>query len=133
MIFSHSRIIHFADTDAAGVVYFAQVLSLCHEAYESALAGHGINLREFFSCPDWAIPIVHSSVDFYRPLYCGDSIVITGQPRQTSNHSYTISYQIHVQEALAAEGVTKHVCIHPQGRQRQVLPGLISTWLARFS
>ena len=39
MPFSYSRSVRFADTDAAGVVFFANYLALCHEAYEEALAG----------------------------------------------------------------------------------------------
>jgi len=34
MTFAYDRKIHFADTDSAGVVYFARLLSICHEAYE---------------------------------------------------------------------------------------------------
>ena len=76
MSFSYQRIIRFQDTDAAGVVYFANVLAMCHEAYEESLAASGINLKAFFSNSDIAIPIVHASVDFFRPMFCGDKIYI---------------------------------------------------------
>ena len=46
MSFAYSRTIHFADTDAAGVVYFARYLSICHEAYEEALAAAGIDMKQ---------------------------------------------------------------------------------------
>jgi 1,4-dihydroxy-2-naphthoyl-CoA hydrolase len=32
MPFSHHRTVRFADTDAAGVVFFARTLAICHEA-----------------------------------------------------------------------------------------------------
>ena len=48
MPFEYPRTIRFADTDAAGVVYFAQILSICHEAYEASLQASGIELRQFF-------------------------------------------------------------------------------------
>ena len=50
--FVYTRSIRFHETDAAGVVYFANVLVLCHEAYEASLAAAGIDLGEFFSDPD---------------------------------------------------------------------------------
>jgi hypothetical protein len=31
----------------AGVVYFAHLLSICHEAYEFSLAQFGINIKDF--------------------------------------------------------------------------------------
>lgn len=46
--FIYSRKIHFADTDSAGVVYFSNLLSICHEAYEEVLLSLGINLSNFF-------------------------------------------------------------------------------------
>jgi 1,4-dihydroxy-2-naphthoyl-CoA hydrolase len=66
MPFTYLRTVHFQDTDAAGVVYFANVLAMCHEAYEASLAASGINLKAFFSNPEVAFPIIHASVDFYR-------------------------------------------------------------------
>lgn len=44
MSFAYSRHIHFRDTDAAGVVFFANYLALCHEAYEEALAAAGLEI-----------------------------------------------------------------------------------------
>jgi 1,4-dihydroxy-2-naphthoyl-CoA hydrolase len=74
--FTYHRTIRFSDTDAAGVVYFAKVLSICHEGYEASLAASGINLHSFFNNETVAIPIIHASVDFWRPMFCGDSIII---------------------------------------------------------
>ena len=48
MAFTLRRVIRFQETDAAGVVYFANLLALCHEAYEASLAHAGIALKPFF-------------------------------------------------------------------------------------
>lgn len=107
MNFSYSRTIHFADTDGAGVVYFAQIFSICHEAYEASLEAQGINLRDFFggaagnslgnspSNSTIAVPIVHAEASFRQPMFCGDRIIITVEPQQLSPDSYTINYEIH--------------------------------------
>lgn len=129
MPFSYSRTIRFADTDGAGVVYFAQVFSICHEAYEASLESQGINLREFFRDPAIAVPIVHAEANFRQPMFCGDRITITLQPQQLSADSYEIRYEIHTQSQLVAQAQTKHVCINPQGKTRQELPIHLSQWL----
>ena len=49
MSFYYTRIVHLQDTDAAGVVYFVNVLAMCHEAYEASLVAFDINLKVFFS------------------------------------------------------------------------------------
>ena len=48
MAFLYTRTIRFHETDAAGVVYFANLLTLCHEAYEAALAEAGLDVKSFF-------------------------------------------------------------------------------------
>ena len=84
MPFTYDRIIRFADTDAAGVVYFANVLSICHEAYEAALAAAGIDFKSLFSNPTAAFPIVHASADLRRPISYGDRLLIRVSIRQRS-------------------------------------------------
>jgi len=74
---SYFRTIRFADTDAAGVVYFASLLSICHEAYEASLLRIGVDMRQFFSGSSIALPIVHAEIDFFQPLMCGDQIQIS--------------------------------------------------------
>jgi 1,4-dihydroxy-2-naphthoyl-CoA hydrolase len=94
-VYIHRRQIYFKDTDAAGVVYFANALSMCHEAYEAALADFGINVRQFFSNRgDTAMPIVHAEIDFYQPIFCGDRLLIQVMPELRSPYSFQISYTL---------------------------------------
>lgn len=135
MPFLYPRTIRFQDTDAAGVVYFSNVLAICHEAYEESLAVAGIKLRLFFSDPAVAIPIAHASVDLFQPMFCGDRQVISLTPKQLSNHKFEISYQIHLEGAdrPVGKGYTRHVCIDPLNRTRQELPAIMIEWLHRWS
>ena len=132
MSFSYQRIIRFQDTDAAGVVYFANVLAMCHEAYEESLAASGINLKVFFSNSDIVIPIVHASVDFFRPMFCGDKISIRLVPQQTTNEKFEVTYELFgVEEKIYAKAITRHVCINPVNRNKEAIPDDIIRWLYR--
>ena len=136
MPFIHTRIIRFHDTDAAGVVYFANVLSMCHEAYEASLDASGINLRLFFRDPTVAIPIVHASVDFFRPMICGDQQQIYLTPEQLTTSGFEITYQIFSAEApdqLVGRATTRHVCIDPASRTRKEIPIEMTRWLHQWS
>ncbi len=64
MSFIYHRTIHFPDTDAAGVVFFANYLSICHEAYEEALAAAGVEMRSFFTASGVVVPITKSNADY---------------------------------------------------------------------
>jgi 1,4-dihydroxy-2-naphthoyl-CoA hydrolase len=122
---SYSRTIRLVDTDAAGVIYFASLLSICHEAYEDRLIQSGINLKTFFRDTETALPIVHGEIDFFQPLFCGDRIEIQLLQKVINEHSFEISYQIFLAssfEKKIAQGKTKHVCINPLSRQKISLP-----------
>jgi 1,4-dihydroxy-2-naphthoyl-CoA hydrolase len=149
MSFTFARTVCFRDTDAAGVVYFANVLSMCHEAYEASLAAAGIDLRIFFS-PTFqpvpiAIPIVHASVDFRRPMYCGDRLLIDVSPQQLSEHAFAIEYEIfaesdrsasemlETQRQVLSKATTRHTCIDPVARSKRDLTPEIKQWLQRWA
>ena len=132
MSFYYTRIVHFQDTDAAGVVYFANVLAICHEAYEASLATFGINLKVFFGNQEIAIPIIHANVDFRRPMFCGDELTIELMPKSWGDDEFEIYYQVFLKdggEKWVARANTKHVCIDTQSRSRQKLSDEMRRWL----
>ncbi len=135
MPFTYQRIVRFQDTDAAGVVYFANLLAICHEAYEASLAAAGINLRDFFRAETVAVPIVHASVDFRRPLHCGDRLLVQLAPRQTGPDQFEIDYSILIEgtEKVASQAQTRHTCIDPTSRKRRELSLELGAWLGQFS
>jgi 1,4-dihydroxy-2-naphthoyl-CoA hydrolase len=134
MSFTHTRTVRFQETDAAGVVYFANVLTMCHEACEESLAASGINLKSFFTNPSVAIPIVHASVDFFRPMFCGDQLLIKLITKQLSSNEYEIAYQIFpvAVDKVVAKAITRHVCIDPTSRTRKDLPAEVVEWLEQW-
>lgn len=120
--FSYLRKIHFADTDSAGVVYFANLLSICHEAYEEILDNLGIKLNKFFDNQDLAIPIIHAEIDFYNPLFCGDLINIKCQAKPINNKVFEISYLIEKENITIAKALTRHICLEPKTRKTKTIP-----------
>ncbi len=132
MIFNYSRRVYLADTDAAGVVYFARGLEICHEAYEESLTAAGISLQQMLRDQEIALPITHAEIDFFRPLFCGDHLKIELTANQINQSELAIAYQIFTADNLAqalVKATTNHVCINPQIRSRVDLPLTILDWL----
>ncbi|MGD1862446.1 MAG: acyl-CoA thioesterase [Leptolyngbyaceae cyanobacterium] len=130
MWFEYCRTIRFQDTDAAGVVYFTQILSICHEAYEASLQASHVDLRTFFSRGEIAVPVTHSSADFRRALMCGDEITVRLLPTQTNEDSFEIQYQlINAAGQIAATAITRHVSINAATRQRHRLTPELHQWV----
>lgn len=132
MPFSYSRTVHFPDTDAAGVVFFARYLSICHEAYEEALAAAGVPLATFFSDHGVVVPVAKSEATYLRPLQCGDKLRIDLAPSQLTENSYAIDYviwKLGTAEKRAAVIRTEHVCISSGTRERLPLPPPVAAWV----
>jgi len=132
MPFSYARTIHFPDTDAAGVVFFANYLAIAHEAYEEALAAAGINLRTFFADTGTVVPIAKSEAEYLRPLVCGDKVRVTVTPTQLTPHSFELRYELirlGLPEKLAARLRTEHICITSTTRERCLFPPALSAWI----
>jgi 1,4-dihydroxy-2-naphthoyl-CoA hydrolase len=136
MTFIYYRTIRFQDTDAAGVLYFANTLAICHEAYEESLIVSGINVCKFFSNSAIALPITHADADYYRPAFCGDQQEIHLTPEQQSEDAFKIHYKIYRSDdpgKMVSKALTQHVCINPVTRERQPFPAEIQKWLEQWS
>lgn len=132
MKFNYLRQIYLSDTDAAGVVYFAKGLEICHQAYEESLTHGGISLSQMIQAGKAALPIIHAEIDFLHPLFCGDRIQISLATNLINDCEFAIAYQISPVDNLAkilVKAQTRHVCINPQIRQRINLPAIILEWL----
>jgi 1,4-dihydroxy-2-naphthoyl-CoA hydrolase len=123
--------IQLRDTDAAGVVYFANFLTICHAAYEAALSAAGIDLRLLVSGSlEVALPITHASGDFKRPLYCGDRVEVLLTPSQINDSEFQIDYRLCLADGkIAGIVLTRHVAIGVIDRRRTSLPTDIQSWL----
>ena len=132
MPFRYQRTVHFADTDAAGVVFFANYFSICHEAYEEALGAGGVELRTFFAENAVIVPIMKSDAEYLRPLFCGDKIRVSVTPAPISENSFEIRFEIvklGLVEKVAARVHTVHVCTSPKKKARAPLPPALAQWV----
>ncbi len=131
MPFSYPRTVRLADTDAAGVMFFARTLAVCHEGYEESLAAAGIGLASLLG-GDMVVPISKSEADYLRPLRVGDKLRITVAPESCNDQSFAIRFEIHKLgpvEKLAARVRTEHICTSPTKRERAPLPPKLLAWV----
>lgn len=136
MGFKIDHTVRFHETDGAGVVYFAKGLVLCHSAYEASLRAAGIDLGEFFGVASVAYPVVHTRMDYRRPMRCGDVVQISLVPVRCDVSSFEVSYDLGIAESpetLVAQALTRHVCIDTHHRTRLPLPAQMEDWLQRWA
>ena len=132
MPFVHHRTVRLADTDAAGVVFFARTLAICHDAYEEALVAAGVKLGDLLGANGVVVPISRSEAEYKRPLRPGDKLRITVTPAMGSESSFSLRFEIvklGPPEKLAAVVRTEHVAASTVKRERIPLPPALAAWI----
>jgi 1,4-dihydroxy-2-naphthoyl-CoA hydrolase len=130
--FTYPRTIHFSDTDAAGVVFFARALAICHEAYEESLSAAGLELHAFFSAKGVIVPIGKAEAEYLRPLAVGDKVRVAVVPAPLTENSYEVRFEIvklGPVEKPAARVRTEHVCLDAASRKRTPVPPDLAAWV----
>lgn len=136
MVYTHFRTVYLADTDAAGVVFFASGMQLCHEACEISLMEAGINLQQLLTTGRLALPIVHAEIDFFRPLYWGDKLQIHLTAALIKDSEFEVTYKVvneSTPDKISIQANTRHVCIDPQTRTRIKLSESITHWINKHN
>ncbi len=132
----HNFRVGLHDTDAAGVLFFAQLFRHAHEAYEAFMAHIGFPLPEMIRQGEYHLPLVSAQANYLAKISHGDDIQVTVQVAQISKRSFSMAYAFTVgRSKTAAHAKTVHVLIaHPDQNTAAppVLPQALRIALARY-
>ena len=122
-MFRYETKIRLYDTDAAGILFFANQFRLVEEAYEVFLEENGILIKDFLDKSNFIVPIVHADSDFLFPLRPGDGIVIEIDLLDRGSSSFTLRHKIYNSDKiLCGKGSTVHVCVSNPGFEKIQIP-----------
>jgi len=129
MTLTHRMTVRMYDTDAAGILYFANQFRFAHDALEAWMAQQGVSFGSMLESGPYLLVIVHASANYSQSLKVGDSIDI----QITVTHIGTTSFRLHYVVTRHGQEVgnmtTVHVCIDHQTRQKRALPESVRGWL----
>jgi len=107
--------IAFQDVDGAGVVFYANLFSIAHRAYEAVLARRGLDLARVVAEADHLLPVVHAEADFFHPLRHGEDLRIAVSVPTIERRSYRCRMDFFTGDPARAPlhaSVTQiHVCV----------------------
>jgi 1,4-dihydroxy-2-naphthoyl-CoA hydrolase len=111
------------DTDAAGILFYANQLRIVHDLYEKLLVQIGFGFPARFASRDFFIPIVHTEADFLHPLHVGDVVEVAGTVADVGSSSFTLDFRLtDLDGALVGTARTVHVTIDPATGKKISLP-----------
>lgn len=124
-MFIYRRRIHVQDTDATGVVYFANQLQIGLEAFEEYLALEGFSIGEMAREGKFLLPIVHTEGDFMAPATVGDLLEVKMKFTHVGTTSFTHGSEFYKRGELIGTTSIVHVVYSPTKQQGIPIPGEI--------
>lgn len=111
------------DTDAAGILFFANQLRIVHDVYERFMTKIDFPFRRRFEQRDFYLPIVHTEADFFQPLAVGDTVEINLKVEAVGNSSFMLAYTlIGLDGIVVGTARTVHVTVDPATWKKIPLP-----------
>jgi len=118
-MYTYKTTVKLHDTDAAGVLFFANYFRLAHEAYETFMASIGYDFYTVIHEADFLVLIVHAEADFKTPLHVGDRVTIEMQTSRLGRSSFTLVYNL---KNEAGEVVATASSVHAVIKKETVKP-----------
>ena len=111
--------IYYQDTDAGGVVYFANYLKLFEKSWFEYLVSIGISLPEWEKSDTYII-IRNASLDLMDKLKYGDIVQVDTSLKEVKNAYFVMSHSVSKDANVTTRGETKMACINGQGRPKRM-------------
>ncbi len=89
------RPIRFEEIDAAGIVFFARYLHICHDAMEAVFDPLPGGYRALITERRIGFPAVHTECDFKAPLRYGDVVRVETRVVKIGDTSVTFAFMLY--------------------------------------
>lgn len=122
-MFTYQTRIKLHETDAAGLLFFANQFKLVHDAYELLLEQMGFGFAELLNNKPYFLPIVHAESAYKRPLFVGDVIEIQVRVVKVGDTSFAFGYTIvNARQEVVGTAKTVHVTMDKETQKKISLP-----------
>jgi 1,4-dihydroxy-2-naphthoyl-CoA hydrolase len=133
-IFEHRLRVRFQHTDPAGIVFFANILVYCHEAYEEFLRANGMPLEEFIGKREHSLPLGHAEATFKRPFRAGQLVTVKLRIGRIGDRSFRVDYDLFTENGeQLATAATVHVAVHAATGQSSGIPPQLRAVLEKYA
>src|ERR1700679_3083291 len=93
-MFTYKTKIRLHDTDAAGIIFFANQFKIIHDAYEDLLEEFGWSFQKMLKKTSYLLPIVHAESCYKGPIFVGDNIVVAIKVGHIGSTSFSFEYTL---------------------------------------
>jgi len=119
MVHRHQVKIYYEDTDAGGVVYYANYLRYMERARTEFLSESGIDVAGYHN-KGYLFAVINVDVQYKKPAVLGDIIDVTTEVREITNVTMTLRHQVFRENNLLVEATVRLACITKDGKPRRL-------------
>lgn len=116
----------FRETDAVGIMYFANIFSIAHDTFEEFLLHMGYTWKEWFAQKDFIMPIRHTEADYRAPFFPGQDYLIRCQVDRMGETSFTMIYEFYNADKTQLHAIARmtHAFADAKTKKKTAIPEL---------
>lgn len=118
--------IYYEDTDAGGVVYYANYLKFAERARTELLRDKGVSQTTLAAEKNVLFVVRHAELDIEKPAKLDDEIVVTTTIEQLRGASVVMLQHISKEDRLLARVKVRIACINSAFKPTRIPQGLFS-------
>jgi len=127
--FSHRCTIYWEDTDAGGVVYYANYFKFMERCRTEWLRALGVDQRQLRAERQLQFAVVHVAVDFLRPAILNDEIIVTAELANLSGATISFKQTIRREDVQLIDATTRVACLDSGTLKPRAIPrDLFTEW-----
>jgi acyl-CoA thioester hydrolase len=111
--------IYYEDTDAGGVVYYANYLRFMERARTEFLSESGIDVAEYHN-KGYLFAVIHVDMNYKKPARLGETIEVTAEVIEVTNATITLKQQVFKDTVLLVEAAVKLACVNKDGKPQRL-------------
>lgn len=122
---------YWEDTDAGGIVYYANYLKFMERARTEWLRAMGIEQRPLQEEQGLIFVIVDTQVEFKRPARYGDALIVSAQIREHTRATLSFTQEVRRDEELLVAGAIRVACLDAATQRPRGLPKALLECMSR--
>jgi len=117
--------VYYEDTDAGGIVYYANYLKFMERARTEWLRNYGIDLRELAGQERMMFVVRSAKLDFLQPAHLGDTVDVSVEVLRRRPASVTLHQRVTSSGEVLCTGEVRLACVEPPSMRPRPLPPFI--------
>mgnify|MGYP001288309047 CR=1 FL=1 len=118
--FSFSFKVYYEDTDAGGVVYYANYLKFLERARSDAIITSGITNTKLLNNFNVLIIVKSCNIEYLKPAKLEDNLIIYSKVTSNTKTSFVMKQTIKRQSEIISHAEVRLVCVNPKGKPVQI-------------